>query len=147
MLRKITASLVATAALALPSLAGDCTSSLDVAVDGDIQSGATVSVDVSGSLPMAITFLAVGETPGETSFALGPLGDLTIGLDFPFAVLPVGQTDLAGDLSVSFETPGAPVEIEPLSLHAQAITLGLDFGGFPPELSLCTSNLTSFSIQ
>ena len=40
----------------------------------------SVDLSVTGSLAAASTFLAVGQEPGSTSLALGPLGSLELGL-------------------------------------------------------------------
>lgn len=146
MLHKLTALVLSSSLLAASAWAGDC-SSLAADVQGDLQSGATVTVDVTGSLPNALTFLVVGETAGTTSIDLGPLGGLTLGLELPFVPLPVGSTDGNGDLSLSFDTPGVPVSIDPIDLLAQAVSIDVQFGGGPPSIDTCTSNVVSVTIQ
>lgn len=128
------------ASLATTATAGDPTSCSTLAID---TTGSAVTVDVSGSIPMALTVLLVGETTGETVLPLGGLGDLTLGLEVPFIPIPIGSTDLTGDLSLSFENDGAAG----LALFGQAVSFGLDFGsGGPPEFGVCESNVVAFDL-
>lgn len=128
-----------------PVHAQGCSSTLTVS--GTIAPGATVSIDVTGSLSGALTLIAAGETAGSTTFGFGPLGSFTIDLDGPFLVLPLGITDAAGATGVSFTVPSAiPAgSIPAINLTLQAVSLDLSFGMGPPSLSSCVSNTATLT--
>ena len=144
MLRTSLATLALLAgALATPALAGDC-STLAVTADED-----SIAVDITGGLADAPAFLVVGDTTGTTAFDFGPLGSLTLGLVQPFALFPVGSTDAAGALSLSFPNNGNAPDVD---LFAQAVTVGFTLnvppipGELPVSLEFCTSNVAAFSL-
>ena len=149
MLRRLIPLLASCAALlSLPSAAyeGSCST---LAVTSSTEDETTTwTVDVTGGQADSMVFAAVGDTAGETVFELGALGSLTICLEQPFILLPVGFADADGDVSLSFDVPaGDPLGID-LILQAASVSFGLDFSTTPPTFGLdaCTSNTASLSI-
>ena len=98
---------------------------------------------LSGAPPSSLALMVVGPTTGTTTITLGLLS-FDLGLAQPFAVLPLGMTDAAGTASLSLPIPNAP--LPPLALNAQAVTLGFSFGGGPPSLTACTSDVAAFTV-
>ena len=99
-----------------------------------------LGIEVEGSLPLAMTALAAGLTPGETILETG-FGILTVGLDRPFAIRRIGVTDPDGNLSSSLLAPN-DLGIE---LHAQAISI-LVVPGRELIVEACTSNVATVSL-
>lgn len=144
---KTTTTALAALTLSTVALAQEPCSTLAVDVTaGD--DGTTLSVDVTGATPLALTFLLIGDTAGETVLDLGPLGTATLGLEQPFAVAPLGMTDIGGNLSISQDGPSIPGELLPLNLFTQAVNAGLEINpGGPPSLVVCTSNVVGVTID
>lgn len=103
-----------------------------------------VTIDLDGSTPMAFAFVLVGDTAGTTTVSLGSLGTLSLGLAAPFAPLPLGFTDMSGDVSYSFAVPAsAPAGTYLL----QGVTVGFGFTpGTGISLDLCASDVESLTI-
>ena len=147
-MQRILGSLALVGALTAPVLGGDCSSlGVDVSSDGETQ---TVTVDVSGAPANAMTFLAVGDTLGETAIDFGPLGGFVLGLEAPFALLPIGGTDGDGNVTLSSDVPVQPSTID---LNLQALSVGLTLvipppapGEIPVGFDFCTSNVASVTL-
>lgn len=140
--------LVAAAGLfAIGASAQQCST---LAATGTGAPGTTVTFDVSGGSAHAMTVLLAGETQGSTTVNLGPLGSLTLGLDMPFAPLPLGMTNMTGDLSRTFTVPSAATL--GFDLYGQALSIGFSFamppgGGWPTfQFTTCTSNVVPFHV-
>lgn len=87
-------------------------------------------------------FLAIGNTTGTTVFNFGPLGSLTLDLDHPFAIVPLGFTNASGEA-------GRTVHIPPNFPSADLFAQGVTISWTPPPhltLSFCTSNVVAFHI-
>ena len=98
------ALLLSLSLLAAPAMAqGPCS---DLTVTGGA-AGTTATFDLTGADPNAPATLAVGSTAGTTTFNIGPLGTLSLGLATPFGVIPMGMTDANGDVSLSLNIPSA----------------------------------------
>jgi hypothetical protein len=137
-------ALVSAALLCPPAAAvGECTSTLTITTEDD-PSGQfrSVTVDVTGSLPLASVLLAVGRTEGETTIGL-PLGSFTVGLERPFALPLIGVADEEGNLSRTFQIATAIGNIGAVDLLAQAIGVSLSTAPGLPVLESCPSNLAS----
>lgn len=115
------------------------------------QTGTDVSIELTtDGGERALGIIALGMTEGNTSIDFGPLGSLELGLAMPFAPLPIGFTDMSGDVSRGFTVPpGLPA----FDLFAQGFTaeLSLALGaGFPPMPTIgwdfCTSNVVPVQI-
>ena len=135
-------------ALTLVSLAPaqDCATLSISQTNGDV----SIELTTDGS-EQALGIIALGMTEGNTSIDFGPLGSLELGLAMPFVPLPIGFTDMTGDVSRAFTVPpGLPA----LDLFAQGFTaelsIGLGDGTFPliPMIgwSFCTSNVVPVQI-
>lgn len=139
---RLTLACLALSLLALPLAAQEPCSDLEILVDGQ-----TVTIDVTGAPANAATFLASGETPGETTIDVGELGSFTVDLDQPFAVLPLGETDANGELSVTIEVPTLGV-----TLHNQALTLEITLevppppGEVPLQVEACESDVVEVAL-
>ncbi|MBI5853534.1 MAG: hypothetical protein HZB39_21200 [Planctomycetes bacterium] len=127
------------AALAAPLSAQACS---DLDVTGGAP-GTTLTFTLSGATPLSPALMVVGPTTGTTTIVLGPLS-FELGLAQPFAVLSLGMTDLTGAASLALPIPNAP--LPPVALNAQAVTLGFSFGGGPPGLTACTSDVAAFTV-
>ena len=127
----------------LPAVAGTECADLSVTTTPD-PGGTTqdVTLAVTGSFDNALTFMAVGQTEGTTTFDF-PLGSLTLGLELPFAIIPIGVTDAAGDLSLSFTTPAGTG----ITLFLQSASIDFTIGGGgPPSLDFCESNVATLDL-
>ena len=106
-----------------------------------------VTISVTGATPDSATFLASGETEGETVIDLGELGSLTVDLDRPFATLPLGETDENGDLSVTVTVPPLGA-----TLFNQSLTLDVTLEVPPPQdenpltVDSCTSDVVEVTL-
>jgi hypothetical protein len=139
----LSASLVSFAAVAP---AQQC-ATLGITVDAD-----SVAINLDGPAPALgsvlpnFAFLVLGDTLGTLPIDLGGLGGFTLGV-LPNVLLPLGATDAAGDVALTF--PNAPVP--PELLQAQGLILSINlpqppFGGAPSvAFSFCTSNVVAFS--
>lgn len=142
---------VASFALVFALLAGGISAQCStLTVTGAINFGETVSFDVSGTTPNALTFLAASDDTGSSNFGFGPLGSVTLGLAEPFTLFPLGLSDANGDVGISFDLPalppGAPTGGLPSStLYIQAVSIDFTFG-FPPSLGFCESNVASVTV-
>ena len=125
-----------------PAGAQSCSS---LTISGSGQPGTDLTIALSGADADSFAMMAVGMSTGKTELKFGPLGTLTLGLDRPFAFLPLGVTDGNGDLKAVISLP--PGSLPQVMLHAQAVTaqFGLNPPG-PPSLKFCTSNVEAFSI-
>jgi hypothetical protein len=126
--------------LAAANAAAQCT----LTVTGTGAPGTSLTFAVDGSTPSGFAFLAIGDTQGTTTVALGPLGTLTLGLAFPFGVVPMGPTDAQGDASLTIDIPAGVTGSA--DLFAQGVTLGVTLGGGMPTLSLCATNVVGFHV-
>ena len=134
-MRLALAALAAVLALQAPSF-GQCST---LTVGGALQPGETITVDLTSATPGVPTFLLVGSYAGPTTFDLGDLGILTVGLIPPFTLLSIGTTNGSGALSYSFDIPASIPSCQlPRSLTLQTVSVGLTFG--MPLLSFCVSN-------
>ena len=147
MTRFAPALFLSAALFALPALGGDCTSDLAIDVQGDLQSGVSITVDVTNSLPDASTFLVVGENQGSTTIGIGPFGSLTLGIEAPFVVFPLGNADGNGAASAGFSVAAVPIQIDPIVTNAQAVAFDVTIGGGAIQLDTCTSNVVTVTIQ
>jgi len=95
----LAATLLSLPVVALP---GDC-STLSVGTSSD-GTRTTVTFDVTGSTPLSYQVLVVGQTAGPFSINLGT-ATLDLGIVPPFLALPLGTTDLSGDVSVTVDAP------------------------------------------
>jgi hypothetical protein len=141
MLRTLLAS-AAVALLAATASAQSCSNLTIGTVLDPTGSTTTVSIDVTGSIPDSLTMMGLSSAPGTTVFAVGPLGQLTLGLESPVAFAPLGMTDSAGDVSLSFDVPS----MIGVDIASQAVGFGVTFGGGPPSLTFCTSNVVETSL-
>ena len=134
-LKKATTALLAPLLLSLTTAAQDCSQlAVTVTDHGPVQ---MVALDVTGSTPLTLQLLAVGQTPGSTTFNFGS-STLTLGLDLPFAVTFLGFSDTSGNSSRTFVLPNNLG----VDLFAQAV--GVEF--LHPGLNFCTSNVVGFSL-
>ena len=135
--------ILSTSLLALSAAASaQCT----LTVAGTGAAGTALTFTVDGSNLTGFAFLAIGDTTGTTQIDFGPLGVLSLGLEFPFQAVPIGPTDLQGDASLQIAVPATlPASV---SLYAQGIPLGIDFtpGGGLPGLDFCSTNVEAFTI-
>ena len=132
------------ALVAAPALAENCsTLAASVSVTEEATSA---SIDVTGTLPGAPTFLIAGPTAGEFALDLGALGGVTLGVAPPFAVLPLGVADGDGNVSLAFEGPGVPAEVPTSTLHLQALSFGFDIGPGGLALEFCESNVVAVEL-
>lgn len=126
----------------------------DLTIDftGTKSAGGTLTIDVDAQTPMALVLFATGTRPGETCVELGPLGGFCLGLEHAFLLLPIGATDDQGQLHLSVGIPPAPAwsgstTVEVLSVQAVLVTASGfapgGFGGGPPALTFCTSDVES----
>ncbi|MBX3462942.1 MAG: phosphatase PAP2 family protein [Planctomycetes bacterium] len=109
-----------------------------MAVAGTLGPGQTITLDLTGATPSAATFLLFGPVPGTTAIHLGPFGSFTVGLSWPFAIQPIGQTNGSGHLSYSVAIPNFPGTALLPSLTLQTVTVAPASG--LPLLSFCVSN-------
>jgi hypothetical protein len=137
-MRFFSLALIAVLAIGAPVLA-QCST---LTVTGTINAGQTITVDVSGATPDSLVFLAVGEA-GTTTFPF-PGGGLTLGVEAPMLILPIGVSDASGHVALSVEVPAnipAGV-IQDHTFTAQAITPSFTF--MPMfAFSFCVSNTAS----
>ena len=128
-------------AIALLVIAVPSNGQVSLALTGNICAGDSVTASVSGGGPMLLTMLAMGETTGSTTIGSGASA-VTIGLDNPFVIIPIGFTDANGDVDLTINIPaGVDPSILPGQLHVQAATLdfSVGMGGF--SLTIETSGV------
>jgi len=119
-----------------------------LAVTGNGAPGTTLSFSIDGSAANAFAFLVVGQAQGTLAVDLGPIGSLTLGV-LPDFILPLGMTDLAGDVTLAAEVPNMP-SIPGQDLFGQGVTLGFTLPTLPPTgipnfaWTLCASNVLGF---
>ena len=112
--------------------------------------GTTLQVTHDGTAANTLALLAVSETQGTNVVDLGPLGSLTLGVQFPLIPFPLGLTDANGDVSRSFDVPSAATL--GFDVFGQGVTLDFSFsipagGGMPTfSLSSCASNVVAFHV-
>ena len=114
---------------------------LSVTITGDLASGLTIDMSVTGAPASSPTVILA--SLDDTGFSVGPLLSLGIG---PM-VVPVafGTSDANGDFSFSQSFPALPAGVTPptIDLFAQALSIG---GGFPMP-SFATSDVEAFTIN
>ena len=118
-----------------------------LAVTGTGAPGTTMTFSIDGSAANAFAFLVVGQAQGTLAVDLGPIGSLTLGV-LPDFILPLGMTNLAGDVSLAAEVPN--VQVPGQDLFGQGVTLGFTLPTMPPTgipnlaWTLCASNVLGF---
>lgn len=125
------------AALAVPAAAQSCS---DLAIRGTGQPGTPLVFAVRGATADAPTVLVLGPNAGSTTIRFGALRSLTIGLDRPFIVLPLGRTDANGDLVRTVTVPANVARQH--ALHGQAVTVD----GRRRARTFCESDVEAFTI-
>lgn len=121
------------------------TSCADLTITGSGGPGTTLTFDLTGSEPEAPTALLIGPAEGTTTFALGPLGTIELGLALPFLVHPAGLTDGSGNLSVVVQLPNGSYPMANLFAQMLTLTFTLPPPG-PPRITICTSDVEAFSV-
>lgn len=130
-------------ALAFVAIAIPANAQLTLTTTGMICAGNTVTADVSGGGAMLLTMLAMGETQGTTTIGGGP-NAVTVGLESPFVMFPIGFTDANGDAGITFDIPvSIDPSILPGTLHVQAATVDFSFGMGSFGWTVETSNVTT----
>ncbi|HKB16643.1 MAG TPA: hypothetical protein VKF62_11290 [Planctomycetota bacterium] len=134
-------------AASAPAQCSGGSGTLTVTPDGPVAAGDTISVNACGPTG-AIALLAASETAGSTTFpGMGPFPSVTLCLDQPLVLLPLGFTGAGGCAGFDFAVPaGAPLPGN-VSLTLQAVFI--DFSFTPPmnfSLSVETSNTDSLSL-
>ena len=136
-MQRLSVAFLAIAVIAAPAF----TQCSTLTITGTINPGQTVTVDVTGAPANAMTFLLVGDA-GTTTIP-APGGGVTLGVEFPAFIIPLGITDSNGAASQSATVPAnipAGV-IQDHTFTAQAVSVG--FSGVPPTFSFCVSNTAS----
>ena len=147
---RLLSTLALLAVISVPLSAQTC----QLSTSGTLAPGSTFSIDLSDSLPNAMTFLVVGQTMGSTTISFGPIAGFTLDLDAPFIPLPMGMTDMNGDVSLSVDIPGMVPSLPMLTIHGQAVSIDFGFGGGGmggggmglPMINTCVSNLITVNI-
>jgi hypothetical protein len=104
---------------------------------------AALTFSLTGAEPRALALLALGTTPGLSSFRVGALGTLELGLQQPFLLHPMRCTDENGDASRTIRVPRGWGRT--LDLFAQGFSVKFDFAPRGrPSLSFCTSDVEPF---
>ncbi len=139
--------ILASLALTILAPAQDCAS---LSVTGEGKPGTDVTFAFSGGAAHSLVFVAIGDTVGATSLNFCNVGTLDLGLATPFVPLPLGFSDMNGDLSRTFTVPTG-VTLPVLELHGQGLTVDLMLempmgGGLSIALAFCTSGVEDFKI-
>jgi hypothetical protein len=115
----------------------------DLAVAGSGAPGTRLVFALTGAEPRALALLAIGAREGAFTLAFGPLGTLELGLDPPFATLPMGITDGNGDADLRVRVPSG---LPGMDLFAQGFSARLSFAPASPpvRLSFCASGVEPF---
>lgn len=127
-----TAALTFCLALALTLTA---TAQSDLTISGTLNSGGDITFGVTGAPANSPTAVLAGMT-GQTNF-----GFLTIDLAGPIVPVAVGQTDMNGDFSQTFNIPPTMIgmtfsfDSQALSVDLSGATGGGPMGGFMIVLS------------
>ncbi|HEX5053779.1 MAG TPA: chloroperoxidase [Planctomycetota bacterium] len=109
-------------------------------VSGTINPAQTITLQLSSSATYGQGFLFAGDALGSTFLDLGPLGSLTIGIQTPYILLPIGPTNANGYLTYSFSIPATASTVYlPPSFSFQMVAATLAAAG-PQLLSFCVSN-------
>jgi hypothetical protein len=145
-------SLIALSLLSLVAT-GSAQTCATLTVTGSGAPGSTLEFQLPNPTADAFAFLAIGGTEGTTTLDFGPLGSLTLGLDQPFAPVPLGLTDASGSASLSIAIP-ANAAFPQADLFAQGVVVSVSFAppagppsSVPPlSLTFCTSNVVGFSV-
>lgn len=147
--------------------AQDPCAGLTVTGDGSPGSDITFEIATDGS-GMAIAFVLIGKTAADPASGHFSFPGLDLGLEPPFIPLPLGRTDMDGDVSRTFTVPMG-LNLPQLDLLAQAMTVEFSFmfpfggmfgggGGVPGGsfgggswmdffmFTFCTSDLVPFQI-
>lgn len=120
------------------------TSCSDLSITGTGAPGTSLDFEVSGADARALAVLGIG-MPGSSSFAVGPLGTLELGLAPGYMIRIMGITDGSGYCADSIWIP--PGLHFSLDLSAQVATA--DFVHSPPgrpSLEFCTSDVEAFHV-
>jgi hypothetical protein len=131
---------IALVAISVSAL-GQCST---LTVTGSINPGQTVTVDVSGAPANSATYLVVGDA-GSTTIQFGST-TLTLGVDQPFQVFPLGLTDTSGHVSLSATVPSnvpanlIPNETFTLQAVTPTFTTSPPPGPPTPSITFCVSN-------
>ena len=123
-------------------LAAPASAQLTLSTSGTICPGDSVTASVSGGGAQLLTFLGLGENTGSTTIGAGPSFAVTIDLDSPFVILPIGFTDANGDADLTISIPSSVnTAILPDSLYIQAATMDFTIGMGMPTWTFETSNV------
>src|SRR5262245_53902307 len=97
-------------AASAPAQCSGGSGTLTVTPDGPVAAGDTISVNACGPTG-AIALLAASETAGSTTFpGMGPFPSVTLCLDQPLVLLPLGFTGASGCAGFDVTIPaGAPL--------------------------------------
>lgn len=117
-------------------------------VKGSGKPGTEVMVTLTGAAENAHAWLAVGEKEGTTSFKIGPLGTLHLGLGGHVVPFPMGHTDREGTRSITVRIPkGLPEVTAYLQGFTSELTMVRKQGQRPDlRLEFCTSNVLKVTV-
>lgn len=103
---------------------------------GDGSPGSTLTYSLSGAAANAPAALVLAASTGATSFPIGALGTLELGLAQPLVILGIGNTDAFGAASIGLTVPSISPRVD---LPSQAFTT--EFLPLDGVLFFCTSNV------
>jgi hypothetical protein len=117
-------------------------------VKGSGEPGTELLLTLSGAAANAHAWLAVGEKEGTTSFKIGPLGTLNLGLGGLVIPFPMGHTDREGTRSITVRIPkGLPEVTAYLQGFTSELTMVRKKGQRPDlRLEFCTSNVLKVTV-
>jgi hypothetical protein len=130
---------VATASLCGTTVAAQCAT---LTIIGTGASGTALTLTIDGTYANQFAFLILGQNQGGSTLPLGPFGTVNLDLAQPWVPFLIGQTNAAGEASVTVAVPASlPASI---FLLGQGLTLGASFGQGPPTPITCTTNAVGF---